>query len=219
MAITTDKLTGYQLAETKRASKWRMTLLLTQLLSAIPIAASVFVDDPVTLYWLAAVSAFTLVLWWALSVFYSQSRSASQAARRYNLLVNGLGARLSAAEWQRLDNSLTVTESMAGAHANAGYYASRLPPSSARLGEIVEESAFFTASVQAASARLMRFVLLSAVGIAILAVLSAIQTPKKKAWYWALDFYLLALSSSCLLTFWEPCAVTRLQQTRPSKSG
>lgn len=176
MAITTDKLTGYQLAEAAKASKWRMLLLLIQLFSTVPIAASVFVDDPVALYWLAAVSVFFLVLWWTLSGSYSQSRNASQAARRLNLLLNGLGATFSAADWHRVDSQFTVTEAAAESRINPSYYASTLPPSTERLAEILEESAFFTSSVQASSAKLMRFVLLALVALAIILGLCAIPT-------------------------------------------
>lgn len=176
VAITTDKLTGYQLAEAAKASKWRMLLLLIQLFSTVPIAASVFVDDPVALYWLAAVSVFFLVLWWTLSGSYSQSRNASQAARRLNLLLNGLGATFSAADWHRVDSQFTVTEDAAESRINPSYYASTLPPSTERLAEILEESAFFTSSVQASSAKLMRFVLLALVALAIILGLCAIPT-------------------------------------------
>ncbi len=161
MSLTSANLVGYLRAEFAKASRLRVWLFVLQLAVALPAAVSVIVPDTykVLLYWLAITGAALLSIWWVLSRFYTRVRSAAQAARRAAVLLGGLNQPLSATEVQSLRERFTVTEDEAKACEKADYYATQLPPGSARLAEMLEESALYSENLQRASANIMLLLL------------------------------------------------------------
>jgi hypothetical protein len=161
MALTSENLVGYLRAEFAKTSSWRIVLFFLQFLVALPVAVSVIVPDhyKVTLYWLALTSGVLLAIWWVLNRHYLRSRSAAHAARRAALLLGGLNTPLSASEIQSLRERFTVNETEAVKAEKANYYATQLPPGSARLAEMLEESALYSEHLQCISANVMLFVL------------------------------------------------------------
>jgi hypothetical protein len=100
-----------------------------------------------------------LLVWWLINGWYSRIRNAAQAARRGALLLGGLNERLSPAEVQALQERFTVNAAEARNCEKGDYYATRLPPGPSRLGEMLEESAFYSEYLQRISAGVMLSVL------------------------------------------------------------
>jgi len=174
MSITIDALVGYTKAEFAKASRWRLVLLIVQFLAAIPAALSVVVTDEKLLYGLAIIGPALLIAWWLARNVYARSRSAAHGARRAALIAGGLGAVISPEDHQRLRQRFTVTTTDADRFADPGYYASGEQPGLQRLGEMIEESAFYSKDVHRVSANVMFVLLVVFVALAIgVALLSA----------------------------------------------
>lgn len=155
MSLNQDVLVGYLRSEFGRTAKIRVWLFIIQLLVAVPGAVAVVVVDVTTTYVLAVSGAFLLTIWWGLNFFYQRGRAAAQAARRAATLIGGLGRNISANEISSLRDKMTVSLETAKANAKGDYYATKLPHGSARLGEMIEESAFYSAELQKISANIM----------------------------------------------------------------
>ena len=161
MALTSTNLVGYLRAEFANASRLRVWLFVVQLAAAVPAAVAVLIPDHYSdaLYWLAFAGAVLLIGWWFLNGRYARVRNAAQAARRGALLLGGLNEPLSPGEVQALRERFTVSAAAAQKCENVNYYATKLPPGSARLGEMLEESAFYSEHLQRISANVMLGVL------------------------------------------------------------
>jgi hypothetical protein len=161
MALTSANLVGYLRAEFAKASQLRVWLFFLQLAAAVPAAIAVLIPDSYgsALYWLAALGAVLLIVWWFLNGRYTRIRNAAQAARRGALLLGGLNEPLSPGEIDAIRERFTVSGDVAKANENPQYYATTLPPGPARLGEMLEESAFYSEHLQRFSATVMLGVL------------------------------------------------------------
>lgn len=160
MTLSARALVGYLRAEFARTSKLRVWLFFLQFMAAAPGAISVVVTDVVATYVLAILSAIMLILWWVLNALYMKGRDAAQTARRAAVLLGGLGQNYSPAEISSLRDKMTVSPGAAQAFEKDDYYATKLAPGSARLGEMIEESAFYSSELQDASAKVMLYVIL-----------------------------------------------------------
>ncbi|MBD2746751.1 hypothetical protein IC232_08580 [Microvirga sp. BT688] len=160
MILNSETLVGYLRAEFTKASRLRVWMFFTQLAVAVPAAISVVVADEILLYVLAVLGTVLLISWWVLNTLYGSARNAAQSARRAAMLMGGLKDQLSASEIQNLRERLTVTAEEAKAFEKKDYYASNLAPSSSRLGEMLEESAFYSAKLQRVSASTMLAIIL-----------------------------------------------------------
>jgi hypothetical protein len=161
MGMTPENLVGYLRAEFAKASRYRVWLFWLQLAAAVPAAIAVVIPDSYSnaLYLLALVGAILLLAWWLLDGRYEHVRNAAQAARRAALLLGGLNEQLSAGEVQLLQERFTVDSDQARKREKADYYATTLQPGPARLGEMLEESAFYSEDLQRISASVMLGVL------------------------------------------------------------
>lgn len=161
MPVTSANLVGYLRAEFAKASRLRVGLFFLQLAAAIPAAVAVLISDyhNELLYWLAFIGAVLVIAWWFLNGHYARVRKAAQAARRAALLLGGLNESLSPGEVQALRDCFTVSAAEAQKFEKEDYYATKLPPGPARLGEMLEESAFYSEHLQRISANVTRGVL------------------------------------------------------------
>ncbi|WP_156942680.1 hypothetical protein [Mesorhizobium sp. L48C026A00] len=155
VSIKPETLVGYQRAEFGKAATRRLWLFVLQLAIAVPAAASVLVTDEVWVYGLAISGFVLLVLWWVAFTTYQRTRNAAQSARRASLLIGGLGGELSPDATLSFRRLMTVAEEEAATHEKADYYATSFPAGPARLGEMIEESAFYSAHLQRFSALAM----------------------------------------------------------------
>jgi hypothetical protein len=162
MALTPDNLVGYLCAEFAKSSRLRVWLFILQLAAAVPAAIAVVVADHYAdaLYWLAIAGATLLLVWWFVNGRYMRVQNAAQAARRAALLVGGLREELSTGEVHALRERSTVSAEEAQKHESPDYYATKLPPGPARLGEMLEESAFYSEHLQRISANVILVVLI-----------------------------------------------------------
>lgn len=161
MPLTPSNLVGYQRSEFKKAAQLRVWLFFLQLAAAIPAAVSVLIPDTYQnlLYWLAVSAAAFLLLWWFLNKRYSAVRNAAQAARRAAIFLGAYDYELSPSEVQSLRERFTVTETTARKAEKDDYFASNLRPGVSRLGEMLEESAFYSEHLQKISAHTMLAIL------------------------------------------------------------
>jgi hypothetical protein len=172
MSLTSANLVGYLRAEFSKSAKYRIRLSILQLAAAMPAAIAVLIPDHCgnALYALAFLSVALLALWWFVNAQYTRIRGAGQAALRGALLLGGLNETLSPSEAQALHERFTVKPSEAAKFEKVDYYATKLKPGPARLGEMLEESAFYSERLQRMSAKVMLAVL---VGFAIISALIA----------------------------------------------
>lgn len=161
MSVTSGKLVGYLRAEFAKASRLRVWLFFLQLAAAVPAAVAVLISDYHNdwLYWLALTGAVLVISWWFVNGRYTRVRKAAQAARRGALLLGGLNEPLSPGEVQALRERFTVSAAKAQQSEKEDYYATKLPPGPARLGEMLEELAFYSEHLQWISANVTRGVL------------------------------------------------------------
>ncbi|WP_439365952.1 hypothetical protein ACNJYD_08445 [Bradyrhizobium sp. DASA03005] len=172
MPLTSANLVGYLRAEFSKSAKYRLWLFLLQLLAAVPAAIAVLIPDHYgdLLYALAFFSIALSALWWFVNTQYTRIRGAGQAALRGALLLGGLNETLSPSEAQALHERFTVKDSEAERCEKADYYTTKLEPDPARLGQMLEESAFYSERLQRMSAKVMLAVL---VGFAIISAMIA----------------------------------------------
>jgi hypothetical protein len=161
MSLTSANLVGFMQAEYTKASSLRVWLFFLQLLAAVPAAVALLIPDRYgdALYWLALLGALLLLVWWFVNGLYTRRRNAAQAARRAAVLLGGLNESFSPGEVQALTERFTVSAAEAQKFEKPDYYATQLPPGPARLGEMLEESAFYSERLQSISATAMLGVL------------------------------------------------------------
>src|ERR1051326_6141015 len=153
MSLSVDQLVGYQRAEFTRAAKLKNRLLWIQFVVALPAAISVFFDNGLVLYYLALAGAVLLAVYIWTDRAYRSHREAAECGRRATLIYGGFGETMSAGDQLRLRTDFRVPESEAKAAEKPGYFATYAASGPQRLGQMVEESAFWTEALQAASAR------------------------------------------------------------------
>ncbi len=174
MALAASDLVGYLRAEFAKASKLRICQFLAQIGIAIPAALAVVVTDDVGSYELAIAGAVLVVGWWVANIIYTSTRNAAHTARRAALLLDGLNKPLSAAAILSLQDRMSVSKQTAAKYVKSDYYASKLTPGPLRLAELIEESAFYSAPLQRASAKAMLAVIVVFAVVAAGLVLSKI---------------------------------------------
>lgn len=144
-------------AEFNKAATLRKWLFTLQLAAALPAAISVVVPDTekVLIYGLAIIAGVLLIGWCIVNYFYSNARSAANAARRGALLLGALKEPLSTSEIQSLRGRFTVDSRDAKKCENPTYYATNEPPGASRLAEMLEESAIYSEELHRISAVVM----------------------------------------------------------------
>ena len=197
------ELVGYQRAEFARASVLRSWLIACQFAIAMPGAASVVVEDGVVLYFLAAAGTALLLLWLQLDRWYRSHRLAGERARRATIVMQGLGTRISADEIFDLKGAFLVTPEAARSQRDSSYFASKAPAGYRRLAEMLEESAFWSETLQAASAKAMGAFFGALLAGGIIAALAAVPFAESSAMMAGLRIFLavlvFALSSDVLM--------------------
>lgn len=174
MSLTSQNLVGYLRAEFDKAAKRRVWLFFVQLAIALPAAISVVVTDAVWTYALAIFGVAILIIWWALNASYMAARNAAHSARRAALLAGGLAEAYSPNEILSLKRRLTIAETTAKQFEKNDYYATNQPAGPKRLGEMLEESAFYSADLQRASATAMLVIVGIFTAIAAITALAAL---------------------------------------------
>ncbi|QUS38847.1 hypothetical protein RPMA_08395 [Tardiphaga alba] len=167
MSLSSANLVGYLRAEFAKSATYRLWLFILQLAAAVPAAVAVLIPDHHSdaLYCLAFLGTALIVVWWFVNARYTRIRGAGQAALRGALLLGGLNTSLSPSEAHALRERFTVSPSEAAKCEKSDYYATKLPPGPARLGEMLEESAFYSERLQRMSALVMLIIL---VGFAVI---------------------------------------------------
>lgn len=193
MALTSARLVGYLRAEYEKAAKFRILLFFTQLAMSIPIAVSVLITNAIWTYVLAVSSSMLLLVWWAFNSQYQSVRNAAETARRAALLSNALPEQISPSEILSLKGRLTITEARAAVYEKADYYASKLPIGPARLGEILEESTYYSKHLHKFSASVMSYMVLTYAVIFITAALCSVPFLSQSALLEAARVYLSVL--------------------------
>ncbi len=155
MALTSQQLIGYQLAEFTIASNRRLWMIALQFLVAAAAAAAVLTDDHTDLYFLGVAGAVLLVAWVMAERSYRKHREAAERGRRATLLIDGLGHPVSQSELAILKEAFIVPAEKASKYEDPKYFAAKAPAGPKRLTEMLAESAFWTSRLQSKSVTLM----------------------------------------------------------------
>lgn len=175
-------LIGCQKAEFNHASRLRTWVLRAQTAIAALAAATIPVKSDVALY-LAAVVALGLALGWLyLWRELGQSRAHAERLRRTTMLVGGLGIALGGAELMELCREGKAPEREAKRLVDPDYFASNKPPGIARLVDMLEESAIWTANLATIAARETWLLFGGFTVVMLLALLTATVVAEPSQW-------------------------------------
>lgn len=145
-------LVGFQLAEFAKSKRRRILVGAIQGLILLVAFASVFVEEKRAVFVIGGLALLLAVgLQFALRQF-RQSREIAERARRATLLMGGLGTPLPNAALRDLWMCRTTTDAQAIASKNPNYFDARVAPGRERLAQMLEESAFWTTTLQKKSA-------------------------------------------------------------------
>jgi hypothetical protein len=176
-----DLLIGYQRAEFDAASSLRGWLIICQFMIALSIAGSVFTDEHSALLYLALAALGLSVIYISLDRRYEDHRALAERARRLTLIYGGLcGDQIDQSELLDLKSSFLVSEERAVKSFKPGYFASKLPSGACRLGEMLEESSFWTCKLQSLSAWHMGIIAGGFVAIGIFAFWGLVPTSDRE---------------------------------------
>lgn len=174
MALTEANLVGYLKAQYRKSAGLRVWQFLIQLAIAIPAALSVVVTSNNGSYILAIAGAILLAVWWYITNAYLAAKSGADTARRAALIAGGIDVPFTPTTTLELTERMKVTKQQATAAEQPTYYASKKPVGPERLAEMIEESAFYSAPLQRASAKAMAAAIIVLVVIAGGVVLSTV---------------------------------------------
>lgn len=212
-SLTFNELVGYQRAEFARASAFRTWLIVCQFAVAVPGALSVLVEDGATLYYLAGAGVILLLVWLLLDNQYREHRLAGERARRATLVMQGLGVRISPEEVFDLRNGLKVKTHSARDFEDAGYFATKAEAGTQRLAEMLEESAFWSETLQATSAAVMRSLFGGLLALGVLGIYVAVPFTDSSTMITGLRIFLailvFGLSSDVLIATRAHAAAAR----------
>ncbi|MGO7750506.1 hypothetical protein E0H65_22560 [Rhizobium leguminosarum bv. viciae] len=176
---TIQELVGYQRAEFDKAATLFYTKFTAQLTLAAMGTISLFVSQEAPLYWIAGISLLVALAWLLLELKYRAVRANAERARRATLIMGGLGKAISKSELHDIEESLTSTAQDAKSQEDPEYFASRKPPGTARLTEMLEESAYWTLNLQRSSGKIMFLLFFLILFIALIAFYLLIPSSQK----------------------------------------
>lgn len=160
-----NRLLSHQRAESNRAEKLQLLMMLTQLLIAIIAAFSVYSNNNKYLF-VYAIAGFGLMLFWFyLSQGQLSHRSAGDQARRAVLLMSGLEMEPSAGQQLRISDGFRVAISPEMIRREEDHFATREAPSNKRLVEMIEESSYWTRDLHSKSYGVMAVLLFAFVAM------------------------------------------------------
>lgn len=140
-------LIGCQKAEFNHSSRLRTWVLRVQTAIAALAALTIPIKSDTFLYVLAILALGLAVVWFYLWKELSESRAHAERLRRTTLLVGGLGLPISGAELIELCRDGKAASSEAKRLRDPEYFASKKPAGTARLVEMLEESAIWTCNL------------------------------------------------------------------------
>jgi hypothetical protein len=148
MTSVDTELLSLQRDEFSRASGLQQWSSRFQWLVALIGVASVFIDDVIAAYLLTCGSLAVYLAYIAIDIRYRRSRTLAERARRATLVFGGLGGPMSPAERRELLAQFGHARKLSPA-ASSSFFASDAAHGPARLAEMLEESAFWSAEILA----------------------------------------------------------------------
>jgi hypothetical protein len=149
MAMQPEVLTliGCQKAEFNHAAFLRTWVLRTQTAIAALAAITIPITSAIFLYVAAVIALVLGGVWFYLWNELSASRAHAERLRRTTILVGGLGFSMAGAELMELARDGKASQAEAKRLVDPNYFASTKPPGVARLIDMLEESAIWTANL------------------------------------------------------------------------
>ena len=173
----TRRLLGLHRAEYEASKTSETNAWLCQGVVGVSALVAVAVDFEPVVYVasLVALGASAMAGWFTYQS--RQLRDIAERSRRLLLLVEGLGYQPSDTEYRDLMASFRSSEATGKHWEKVDYYSGSEAPGTARLCSLLEESAFFSEHLLAASARLCwsAFLLSLALSLAVLLFLPLVQ--------------------------------------------
>ena len=193
MPLTEEHLVGYLRIQFRKSSRLRIWQFSIQIAIAVPAALSVVITSSFGSYALAIAGVILLGVWWLVTNSYTEWRNGAHAARRAALIAGGVAKPFTPSAILNLTGKMKVTQHDAVAAQKHDYYASEYAVGPERLAEIVEESAFYSAPLQRASAKAMLLtivILIVVAGITVLFTLPFVEhgnCSRPLGWYGVAD--------------------------------
>jgi hypothetical protein len=145
-------LIGIQRAAFERASQLQNRFWLAQIALAVMTCITVFLDSyPEAVYVMTVLAFVGTVGLFYLSSLQRACRANAERARRASLLVWGLGNSIPAREYAEIRTSFLGNVNRARELADEKYFATKLALGYCRLGQMLEENAFWTSNLARAS--------------------------------------------------------------------
>ncbi|MEG1312707.1 MAG: GrpB family protein [Bacilli bacterium] len=173
-----DRLLSHQKAESNKAEKLQIYMMITQFIIALVAAISAYRNENNILFGLAFFGFLLIILWFYLSQSQQKHRSAGDHARRAALLISGLNMKPSPGQILYIVDMFSVTINSTNLRREENHFSTREAPSYKRLIEMIEESSYWTSSLQKASSKVMILILFILIAITFGVVGAAIASFK-----------------------------------------
>ncbi|WP_197076971.1 MULTISPECIES: GrpB family protein [Pseudomonas] len=154
-----NRLLSHQRAESNRAEKLQMSMMLIQFCVAVVAGLSVYSNNNINLYLYAVAGFVFMLVWLVLGQKQLSHRSAGDQARRAVLLMSGLELEPSAGQQLRISDGFRVPISPNNVRREEDHFATREAPGHKRLAEMIEESSYWTRDLHHISFKAMAVLL------------------------------------------------------------
>ena len=195
MASEISSLIGCQKAEFNHAANLRTWVLRIQASIAALAAITIPVKSDFILYLFAVAVLALALLWFYLWNELSASRAHAERLRRTTLLVGGLGFSISGAEMLELTRDGKASHTEAERLIDPNYFASKKLAGPARLAEMIEESAIWTANLAKIAAQEAWLFFMALAVIFVLALLTAAAVVSPSEWQLGARIVMVILAS------------------------
>lgn len=140
-------LVGRQKAEFNYAASVRTWIVRTQVGIGIIGAVSVFVSQDSATYVVSLLGIVLAGIWLLLTIRHAKCRGHAERLRRTTLIAGGLGVTVAGDEAFELSTMGCASDQEAARLVDPNYFATAQPAGTARLREMVRESAIWTATL------------------------------------------------------------------------
>ncbi|WP_339822499.1 hypothetical protein [uncultured Parasphingorhabdus sp.] len=153
MAVRETTLEGLTSAEFKKAERLFKRAFYSQLIIAAFGMLTIFITNGNWSLIFAVAAMIGYMIWFLISLYHRESRGQAERGRRAMLISDGLSEHLSPSEARDIEVAFTVTKEDGKFSENPDFFATDKAAGNDRLAEMLEESAFYSCNLYAASAR------------------------------------------------------------------
>ncbi len=147
------KILGLHRAEFEKAKLNERYAWVAQSIVSVTAIVSLFINVETIIYFATLIALISTVVKWKFTYQAKNLKSTAERARRLILLSEGLGYQVSKKEIADLQCGFSASETDGQKWENANYFSSRATPGFSKLTDHLQESAFYSKHLYAASAK------------------------------------------------------------------